>query len=165
MSQFCVYIKLKPYLREWLVHSLGEPVTFPEHSNVNAVVRTFLQRRPTDIPVEINSSGELTAICIPDSKAKPAEYYNYLSNSAKKAVTESIEDLFRLNLWNELAQLAMVDDGRGVNSHIAAWCEMHGISLDSVETVRQKYFRIRKAYTEKGIDLRNFTRKKNRQDE
>lgn len=164
MSKLCVYIKLKPYLKEWLVHSLGEPVTFPEHSNVNAVVRTFLQRRPPDVPVETNLDGELTAISIPDSKAKPAEYYNYLSNSAKKAVVESIEDLFRMNMWNELAQLAMVDDGRGVNTHVAAWCEMHGISLDSVETVRQKYFRIRKAYTEKGIDLRNFTRKKNRQD-
>ncbi len=160
MSQFCIYIKLKPYLKEWLVHSLGDPVRFPDHSNENAVIRTFLQRQPADIPAEINFDSKYTAIYIPDSKAKPAEYYNYISNSGKKAIIEVIEDLFRQNLWSELALLTLSSNGKGVNTHIAAWCEMHGISLDYVETVRQKYFRIRKAYTDKGIDLRNFLRKK-----
>lgn len=160
MSQFCIYIKLKPYLKEWLVHSLGEPVVFPDHSNENAVIRTFIQRRPADAPVEINTAGEFTAICIPDSKAKPAEYYNYISHSGKKAIIEAIEDRFIQNLWGELSILTFSNYGKGINTHIEAWCEMHGISLDSAETVRQKYFRIRKAYTEKGIDLRNFSRKK-----
>lgn len=160
MSQFCIYLKLKPYLKEWLINSLGEPVSFPDHSNENAVIRTFLQRRPADALVETNTNNELTAICIPNSKAKPAEYYNYLSRSGKKAITEAIEDLFLQNLWSELAQLTLISNGKGVNTHVAAWCEMHGISLDQVETVRQKYFRMRKAYTEKGIDLRSFLRKK-----
>ena len=160
MSQFCIYIKLKPYLREWLINSLGHPVRFPDHSNENAVIRTFLQRWPAGRPVEVNYDNDYTAIYIPDSKAKPAEYYNYISNSGKKAIVGVIEDLFLQNLWSELAQLTLSSNGKGVNSHIAAWCEMHGISLDSAETVRQRYFRIRKAYTEKGIDLRNFSRKK-----
>lgn len=164
MSQFVIYLELKPYIKEWLINSLGNPVTFPSHSNENAVIRTFIQRRPADAPVETNNDNSLTAVHIPDSKAKPAEYYNYLANSGKRAVIEAVEDLFLQNLWDELATLAHMNNGKGVNTHIAAWCEMHGISLDHVETVRQKYFRIRKAYTEKGIDLRNFLRKKSGQE-
>ena len=160
MSQFVIYLDLKPYLKEWLIHSLGSPVRFPDHSNENAVIRAFLQKRPEDEAVETNNDREKTAVFIPDSKAKPVQYYNYLSESGKRAVIESIEDLFRQNLWSELATLTLASNGKGVNTHIAAWCDMHGISLDHVETVRQKYFRIRKAYTERGIDLRNYLRKK-----
>ena len=160
MSQFVIYLELKPYLKEWLEHSLGNPVEFPPHSNENAVIRTFIQRRPEAEPIETNSSGVLTAIRIPDSKAKPAEYYNYITGSGKQAIVEAIEDRFVQNLWGELSMLTLSTQGKSINTHIAAWCEMHGISLDSVETVRQKYFRVRKAYTEKGIDLRNFSRKK-----
>ena len=164
MSQFVIYLDLKPYLKEWLEHSLGNPVEFPPHSNENAVIRTFIQRRPGTEPVETNADGHLTAICIPDSKAKPAEYYNYITNSGKQAIIEAIEDRFIQNLWGELSQLTFSTEGKGINTHIAAWCEMHGISLDYVETVRQKYFRTRKAYTVKGIDLRNFSRKKTGQE-
>lgn len=161
MSQFFIYLKLKPYLKDWLVYSLGNPVRFPDHSNENSVIRTFLQKWPPDVPVDV-MNDDYTAICIPTSKAKPAEYYNYLSAAGKKAVAEAIEDLFRQNLWSELAQLTLANNGRGVNTHIAAWCDMHGISLDHIETVRQKYFRMRKAYTDRGIDLRNFLREKKR---
>ena len=118
MSQFCIYIKLKPYLKEWLVHSLGEPVSFPCHSNENAVIRTFLQRRPASIPVEIKTAGEFTAICIPDSKAKPAEYYNYISNSGTKAIIEAIEDRFIQNLWGELSMLTLSNNGQGINKFL-----------------------------------------------
>ena len=90
--------------------------------------------------------------------------YNYITNSGKQAIIEAIEDRFIQNLWSELSQLTFSTEGKGINTHIAAWCEMHGISLDYVETVRQKYFRTRKAYTVKGIDLRNFSRKKTGQE-
>lgn len=160
MSSFCIYLKLKPYLAEWLINSLGCPVRFPEHSNENAVIRTFIQRRPVGAPVEFNQGSEYTPIYIPDSKAKPPEYYNYITRCGKLAVTEAIYDRFTQNLWNELSQLTVACEGKGVNMHVNAWCEMHGISIDHWETVRQIYFRTRKAYTKKGIDLRNFSKKK-----
>ena len=74
----------------------------------------------------------------------------------KKAVREAIIDLFTRNLWNELRPIDSINIG--VNTRIAAWCEMHGIGLDRVETVRQKYYRIRDAYKKRGINLQNFTR-------
>ncbi len=160
MSSIVFYLRLEPYLRQWLVHSLGDPVVFPAQSNENAVIRRFLRKRPEDIRPELAADG-LTAICIPDSKAKPPQYYNYLGKKAKAAVKETIEDLFRTNLWNEISDLTRRNCG--LNKTIAAWCEMHGIDDDYSETVRQKYYRMRDSYNKKGIFLGSLTR--NRTDE
>lgn len=161
MSRFVIYIKLEKYLAEWLTHSLGNPVVFPCGSNENAVIRAFLQKTPVGMKPDMAADG-MTAICIPDSKAKPPGTYNYLSDSGKKAVREAIMDLFTRNLWNELRPIDNINIG--VNTRIAAWCEMHGIGLDRVETVRQKYYRIRDAYKRQGINLQNFTRKNSDKD-
>lgn len=155
MSQFVIYIKLEKYLSEWLTHSLGCPVRFPNGSNENAVIRAFIQKTPDNEKPEI-AHDDATPIYIPYSKAKPPESYNYMTDSGKKAVREAIMDLFTRNLWNELRPIDNINIG--VNTRIAAWCEMHGIGLDRVETVRQKYYRIREAYKKRGINLQNFTR-------
>ena len=155
MSQFVIYIKLEKYLSEWLTHSLGCPVRIPNGSNENSVIRAFTMQPPEGELPETASEG-MTPIYIPDSKAKPPESYNYMTDSGKKAVREAIMDLFTRNLWNELRPIDSINIG--VNTRIAAWCEMHGIGLDRVETVRQKYYRIREAYKKRGINLQNFTR-------
>lgn len=157
MKDFVVYIKLEKYLAQWLTHSLGHPVRFPAQSNENAVLRRFLQKIPEGKQPELMFDGA-TAVVIPDSKAKDPSIYNYLGPRAKEAVIEAIEDLFRRNLWSELGD--MTDCNIGLNKMIAAWCEMHGIDDDYVETVRQKYYRIRNAYNKKGVFLGSLTRKR-----
>lgn len=84
MSNIVFYIKLEPYLKQWLHNSLGNPVVFPPQSNENAVIRRFLRKRPPEVLPEL-ADDELTAIVIPDSKAKPPQYYNYLGKKAKAA--------------------------------------------------------------------------------
>lgn len=158
MSNFIIYIRLEKYLSQWLTYSLGNPVRFPAQSNENAVIRRFLQKIPEGRQPELMNEG-MTAIVIPDSKAKAPAVYNYLGPRAKEAVIEAIEDLFRRNLWAELGDMA-TDQSVGVNKMIAAWCEMHGIGDDYVETVRQKYYRMRNAYTKKGVFLNSLTRKR-----
>ena len=161
MAQIVIYIKLEKYLAEWLTHSLGDPVKFPSQSNENAVIRAFIQRLPEDTKPQTGGEG-YTAIVIPESKAKPPEKWNYLGPKGQDAVREAIKDLFTQNLWADLSRLE--NTHIGVNTRIAAWCEMHGIGLDRVETVRQKYYRIREAYTKRGINLQNFERKKSDKD-
>lgn len=157
MKDFILYVKLEKYLSQWLIHSLGNPVRFPSQSNENAVIRRFLQKIPEGEQPEMMSE-DVTAIVIPDSKAKDPIIYNYLGPRAKEAVIESIEDLFRRNLWSELGDVS--DSPVGLNKMIAAWCEMHGIDIDYVETVRQKYYRMRSAYNRKGVFLGSLTRKR-----
>lgn len=157
MSNFVIYLKLEKYLSEWLTNSLGDPVRFPAQSNENAIIRRFLQKLPKDKQPEVMAPG-LTRIVIPESKAKPTATYNYFGQHAKLALVETIEDLFRQNMWAELG--TMFDGSVGLNKTISAWCEMHGIDDDHTEAVRQKYYRIRKAYGKKGIFLNSLTRKR-----
>ena len=151
MSNIVFYLKLETYLRQWLTHHLGSPVAFPPQSNENAIIRRFLTRRPAGVPPELATEG-LTAICIPDSKAKPPIQFNHLGEKAKRAVREAIEDLFRINMWNELNDL-IERRHLGINATVEAWCEMHGIDERYSDTIRQKYYRMRDAYQRKGVNL------------
>ena len=157
MAQMVIYIKLEKYLAEWLTHSLGNPVRFPAQSNENAVIRAFIQQVPEGKKPQTGGEG-MTAIVIPESKAKPPETWHYMGPKGLVAVHEAIMDLFVRNMWADLSRLD--SSSIGVNTRVAAWCEMHGIGLDRVETVRQKYYRIREAYTKRGINLQNYDRKK-----
>lgn len=156
MSKYVFYINLPKYLAEWLTFRLGNPVVFPYNSPQNSLIRTYISKRPASSPVDLGSD-ETTAITIPDSAAKPPEYYNYMGERGKAAIAESIKDLFLRQLWTEISPLlgARVK----LNKLIAAWCEQNGIDVDRVETVRQCYYRIRKGFAKQGINLRKSSEK------
>ena len=61
-------------------------------------------------------------------------------------------------MWSGCAPL--LHSSKEINKGIDEWCACNGISLDAREAVRQKFYRIRKAYMEKGIILGKFYRKK-----
>ena len=159
MSNFVIYLKVEPYLHQWLTHSFGDPVVFPANSNENAVIRRFTTKRPTDNLPEQKTDGDI-AICIPYSKAKSPETYKFLSGSAKQALAESIDDLFRMNMWSDLGDLS--DTSCKKMSAFRSWCENHGIDIDYAETIRMKWYRMRKAYQAKGVNL--FDNKRCRKD-
>lgn len=156
MSSYVIYIKLPIYLSEWVTSRLGNPVEFPYGSPQNAVIRTYITKRPDGAPVDLGGDGT-TAIAIPDSVAKPPEIYNYMGDRGKAAVAETIKDLFLRQLWTEISPLTSAPVK--LNKLIAAWCELNGIDIDRVETVRQCYYRIRKDYAAHGIRLKNCSQK------
>lgn len=160
MSQFVTYIRLEPFVKQWLVHSYGEPVRFPPQGVENATIRRFTQKQPSGVsPIDVLGAADGdTPVCIPDSKAKDPAVYNYLGPSGRRAVQECVEDMFKLNLWTELNDLS--DVGCTVMTAIYSWCEMHGISLDYADTIRQRYYRLRDGYLKRGVDLRRKRRMK-----
>ncbi len=151
MSQFLIYIPLPSYLDQWLTCRLGNPVRFPQYSNENAVIRTFIKRLPRGEQPQLPGPG-LTAIAIPASTAKPPRTYNHMGERGRRAVTEAIKDLFMRSLWSDITPLSRSDSG--LNSLIAAWCETNGIDEDHVETVRQCYYRLRRRYSSSGINIK-----------
>lgn len=159
MDKFFVYIKVKPFIKEWLTFHYGNPVIFPAHSAENATIRRFLTTRPPDKVPQIKEEDEV-AICIPDSKQKPVITYNYLGKYAKSALVECIEDTFKLQMWKDLNDLH--DCGCSILRAIQAWCENNGISVEYDYTIKMRYQRMRNAYLKKGIDLRN--KKRNSED-
>lgn len=153
LMEFVFYITLQPYLHQWLTHALGNPVRFPRRSNENAIIKRFIQKNDGVTP-ELFRPG-VTPIIIPDSKAKPVVQFNYMGPRGKKAVIEMIEDLFRRNLWNEIHSFELTC---GINAAIDAWCELHGIDDRYTETIRQKFYRMRKSYNERGVYLGKFSK-------
>lgn len=157
MSKFVIYVNLPKYLSQWLTAKFGDPVVFPASSPQNAIIRTFLSKPPADYVPELGDEST-TAIAIPDSVAKPPETFFYMTMKGREAVAESCKDLFLRALWCDISPI--VKSSVGLNKLIAAWCESNGIDLDRVETVRQRYYRIRKEFAGHGVNLKSFTRKK-----
>lgn len=150
MSQFCLYIKLQPFVSQFLTHSLGNPITFPSQSVENSTIHIFIDRLPNGKKPDTADEG-LTAVRIPDSKTKPAATYNYMSPRGKDAIVQCCELLFNRNLWVELGDMSAI--GCKTMTAIYAWCEKHGIDVEYAYTIRQRWYRLRDSYTKKGIDL------------
>lgn len=157
MSSFVVYVKLPPFVSQFLVHSLGDPVVFPPQSVENSTIKVFVTKLP-DGKIPEASAPDMTAIAIPDSKSKPADTFNYLSPRGKNAIVECCDLLFNRCLWTELGDMSNV--GCKTLTAIYAWCENHGIDIVYADTIRQRYYRIRDNYSKRGIDLMKKNRDK-----
>jgi len=150
MKDLVVHLPLPGYLRQWLAATLGDPVRFPPRSAENVLLTHLLRRRPPLAPPE-PAGADTAAIVVPDNGLRPPETYNYLGRRGRAELAAAIERLFRLHLWSECAALMGAEGelGRGIDR----WCEGHGIALEGREAVRQKFYRMRKAYRLYGIVL------------
>lgn len=157
MSKFVIYLKLQPFVAQWLHHHYGDPVRFQPMSVENATILQFTQKLPAGKEPDTSVQG-LTAVCIPDNEKKDPATFNYLGKKGKEAVVDCIERTFKLMMWSELNDMSAI--GCSVLNAIDAWCEMHGIDIEYDRTILMRYNRLRKSYEKKGIDLRR--RKRNR---
>ncbi len=161
MSQFNIYLKVEPFIRQWLVNKYGaEPIKFDIASVENSTIRLFLQKQPKDSVPQTQQPDEV-AICIPESKAKPTVTYNYLGPYGKNALRETIEDVFKRQLWNELYDLSQC--GCSVLNAVRAWMEANGIDIEYDYVIKMRYQRLREAYLRNDIDLRKKTRTRSKE--
>ena len=157
MSKFVVYVELKPFIAQWAVHHFGCPVVFPPQSVGNARIVAVLRRRPDGVEPDVERDG-LTPVCIPYAKQKDPESWNYVTNNGKRFIVQYIEALFRDNMYTELSH--MCQDDAKILTACYAWCEMHGVSIEYADTIRQRFYRERHCQLDKGIDIRKKKRVK-----
>lgn len=151
MSDTCIYLKVEPYLAEWMKASHGNPVQMVKDSPESRLVKLFLEKQPIDIPID-NPNDFNIAIEIPWYKEKDPRVYFYLTERSKAMIAECYQTLFVQNMWRELGQLQ--ECNCSLTAIIYAWLDKHGISEEHWETIRQKYYRMRKRYAlEKNIKL------------
>ena len=153
MENNLIFLKLKPFIRQWLVHHFGDPVKFDAQSVLNAKIISVLTRGERDIECE----GD-TAVVSPYSKQKEPPSWCHVSQAGKKFIIDHIESIFLLNLWNEMS--AMCSEDSKIQSAAYAWCEMHGIDIDYADIIRMRYYREKIKMLRKGIDLRAKKRNK-----
>lgn len=159
MSDFYFYMKVKPFLGQWLKKHYGDPVRFPARSAENACIRRMVSLRPKDW-VWKKPEGDVVAVAIPNQHNKKVEYWNYMSRSAQGALMEIVEDTFRMQFYKDMNELAR--KGVGLLRSVRIWCEQNGISSDYDYTLKMRYQRMRESYLKHGIDLRKRERGHNR---
>lgn len=148
MNEYLIYLEVPAYLAQWARRHFGDPVELPRDSVESRLVKRMLDKEPSDVP---DLSGNLR-LKIPMSKEKdPRSGWTYLSPCAKRCLQESLYTIFLQNLWSELGDLQNVNCE--LTSLIYAWLEKHGIDESQWETIRQKYYRLRKLYACKGVRL------------
>ncbi len=149
MNNTSVYLELPGYLREWITKKMGSPVRFPLRSYESALIGRSLTTLPKGaMPVERNDN--CIHIIAPCPHGKPAWKFTYINERSRNHIVEAIVALFRIDMWSSI--LPYIQRG-SVNDTIDRWCADNGISLDNREAVRQKFFRMRKAYEKYGIIL------------
>ena len=152
MSQILLYLKIEQYLAEWYKHELGgtEVLHLPRGSSESDILERFLASAPMDKRVgEVAPEDANLIIAIPSFRDKDPRYYNYLPPRARKALERNIYVRFRIEMWEELHKLEKAECM--ISDLIWAWMENHGISDDPKhwETIRQMYYRKRKAHKQK----------------
>lgn len=151
MSNFYFYLKVKPFIAQWLRHHYGDPVVFPSRSAENACIRRFVSLRPKDWQPK-KPDEDTVAVAIPDTGRKRVTSYNYMSGAARDALNEIIDDTFKMQMWKDLNEMTRC--GCTLLKCVRAWCERNGIDTDYDYTLKMRYQRMRDSYLECGVDLR-----------
>ncbi len=155
MSKFVFYVELKPFIAQWAVNHFGSPIEFPPQSVGNARIIAVLRKRPQDAAPDVCQPGQ-TPVAIPYSKQKEPDAWNFLTPSGKKFIAEYIEALFKDNLYKEFNE--MCDQDSKLQTAAYAYCEMHGISIEYADTIRQRFYRERERLLTCGLDMRKRSR-------
>lgn len=160
MGKFVFYLKVKPFIGQWLIHHYGNPVTFPSRSAENACIWRFVGLRPKDWQPQ-KPESDTVAVAIPFDKKKNWLYRNYMSKSACRALGEILENTFKIQFWNDMNEMTRC--GCTLLNCVRAWCENNGISQDYDYTLKMRYQRMRESHLKHGVDLRKKIKGKNKE--
>lgn len=146
MSDIVIYLKLEPYLAQWLKHEHGEnPVVFPKNSAENDILELSLTLKPY-LAIPNQPGDDKVPISVPYFKSKDVRSYNYLPPGGRRALARCIRTRFVIALWNDLYKFGNI--GKRKQDIIWAWMEAHGIESNDTNwnTIAKIYMRKRSVY-------------------
>lgn len=140
-----IYLRLDPYLAQWLIHEHGDPVVFPKNSAENDVLELGLIRKPF-LACTPGPGENRVPIVVPYFKNKDVRKYNYLDAAGRRSLAKCIRSRFVISLWNDLYKFGHI--GRQKQDLIWTWMEAHGIeaSETNFNTIFKIYKRKRDVY-------------------
>lgn len=158
MKNVVIYLPLKPFIRQYLIHHFGNPVKFPAQSITNKCITSVLQLRRKDGLPEVAGEGR-TPVVIPDNCAKNPAVWNFVSKFGKKLICQHIESVFSMCIWTEMSNACEFNDQKQQDAAYD-FCSRHGIDLDYADTIRMRYYRDKISFLDQKIDLRSRRRAK-----
>lgn len=157
MSEYCVYLKMPSYLRQWFIHRHGgnNPVSLIRGSVESKLLQRATVPQPSGVLPPRQGEGEV-AVCIPYSKSHDPRTYNYITETGKRALIARIKDDFDLDVWDFLHDFGKV--GTQQKDLIFLFMEQRGIHEDGScwDSIAKIYQRLRKNY------LTNISKKSSR---
>ncbi|MEA5063243.1 MAG: hypothetical protein VB054_07940 [Petrimonas sp.] len=151
MSDFCIYLKVEPYLEHFLKTAFGDPVCVDRDSPEARIIREFITKTPDGSSPDLGKDANLS-VTIPYFKEVDPRVYNYMGERAKIALVDSFDHLLKSCLMRELGTLENTRRGE-ISKQIYAWMEKHNIPEENWYTISQKFYRLRKKYLKNGIKL------------
>jgi len=157
MSEYCIYLKMPSYLRQWFIHRHGG--NHPVNLIRGSIESKLLQRATIPMPKGIlppRQGEDEVAINIPYSKSHDPRTYNYITETGKNALLGRIKDDFDLDVWDYLHDFGKV--GVQQKDLIYLFMEQRGIHEDGTcwDAIAKIYQRLRKNY------LTNISKKSSR---
>lgn len=147
MSNYCIYLKMPSYLRQWFIHRHGgsDPVQLIRGSIESKLLQRATVKMPENILPPRQQEGEV-AICIPYSKSHDPRIYNYITETGKRALIQRIKEDFDLDVWEYLHDFGKV--GTQQKDLIYLFMEQRGIKEDGTcwDAIAKIYQRLRKNY-------------------
>lgn len=131
-----------PYVTQWLTHTYGNPVTFPQNSKERAEIIYQVKRMPSDEIPQMKKDGEV-AIVIPNTAGQKAQYFNWLTKPARAALESMINNSFDRDFKVKVSR--SIEHGVGVKFAVRAYIHANGISIDYEDTLLQRINRMRNA--------------------
>ena len=151
-NNYYIYLNVEPYLKAWLESNFGEPVVLPKDSPENKTIVRFLELKGSRENEEVTDSESNLRILIQGTREKRPERFNYLPERAKKILISSLDGLFEQNLWQDFNHQRKLNKC-SIIDFIYAWMEDYKIPFDAHETLRQRYYRLRRTYEKEGVYL------------
>ena len=150
MSEFCVYLKMPSYLRQWFIHLPGgnEPVVLRRGSIESKLLQRATVLQPSTALPAKKQEGEV-AVCIPYSKSHDPRYYNHITETGKKAMVDLIKNNFDMDLWLYLHDFGKICQQQ--KNIIYLFMEQRGILEDGTcwDSIAKIYQRQRNIYLTK----------------
>lgn len=138
-------IKLKPYLKEFLIHLYGkEPIRFPEDSDLLVFLHTFRTKPPRpDIQQSQVMAETNTEIVLPFQRAgRDPRTYNHLGNRAQIEFQKKVHTFFCVTLNDYVACKVHVQNFAW-QAAIELFAEEYNITEISLDGLKQKNYRDR----------------------
>lgn len=143
-----LYLKVKPYVRQWCENAFGSPCEFPAKGRLNSEIRFHLQPLPSGKVPHMPSADEMP-IKIPESGQKKTTTYNYITIEGLACIRAVIDSAFDADLKGYV--IGRYRNGVQLKIAVHAWCRKHGVDVEYEDTLKQRCNRMIMSLKKKGI--------------
>jgi len=148
-----VFIKMKPYLKAFLISILGnEPIFIPQNQDGNylrIIEKLLIKPTVRDIISIPDDKSDYVEIMLPCYKYTNISIKNFLSQNSQKIIEQRVNDLFWEAFYVHMTDLAK--DNVNILNATILFIEKHNIPFkgDVEEMLRKGYYRRKNFYLQR----------------